>query len=91
MLGDDPLYPHKDSLFAYAHLGSEVKMRPGSGKSIIVDNYCSPNDTKARVVSGTTEEDFYSDDETVDGVSIVLACLVTWPTMSTTLTNIFSV
>jgi hypothetical protein len=40
MLGDDPLYPHPSSLFAYAHLGSEVKMRKGSGTSIIVDNYC---------------------------------------------------
>jgi hypothetical protein len=59
MLGDDPLYPHPTSLFAYAHLGSEVKMRPGSGTSIIVDNYCAsgPGGTKieARVVSGRDE------------------------------------
>lgn len=50
MLGDDPLYPHTTSLFAYAHLGSEVKMRAGSGTSIIVDNYCTPG-VQARVVS----------------------------------------
>ena len=50
MLGDDPLYPHPSSLFAYAHLGSEVKMRPGSGTSIIVDNYCTPG-VQAKVVS----------------------------------------
>ncbi|KIM20347.1 hypothetical protein M408DRAFT_82147 [Serendipita vermifera MAFF 305830] len=49
MLGDDPLYPHPTSLFAYAHLGSEVKMRPGSGTSIIVDNYCTPGSVPARV------------------------------------------
>ncbi|KAG8751913.1 hypothetical protein FRC14_007522 [Serendipita sp. 396] len=57
MLGDDPLYPHTTSLFAYAHLGSEVRMRPGRGKSIIIDNYCYggrggiTRDVEARVVS----------------------------------------
>lgn len=53
MLGDDPLYPHTTSLFAYAHLGSEVKMRPGSGKSIIVDNYCTPAPLASSTTSGS--------------------------------------
>lgn len=39
-------------------------MRAGAGKSIIVDNYCSP-DTPARVVSVVeTEDAFGPDDET---------------------------
>jgi len=50
MLGDDPFYPHPTSLFAYAHLGTEVRMRPGSGTSIIVDNYCT-QEIQASVVS----------------------------------------
>jgi hypothetical protein len=50
------------SLFAYAHLGSEVKMRPGSGQSIIVDNYCQAN-TLARVISAV-DNSFESDEET---------------------------
>lgn len=63
MLGDDPLYPNTTSLFAYAHLGSEVKMRAGAGNSIIVDNYCTPN-TPARVISCADNSSFESDDET---------------------------
>ncbi|KAG8824039.1 hypothetical protein FRC17_009190 [Serendipita sp. 399] len=77
MLGDDPLYPHTTSLFAYAHLGSEVRMRPGNGKSIIIDNYCydgrggTTKDVLARVVSlkdGSHRTPGVEDDSDMDGL-----------------------
>ncbi|PVF94692.1 alpha/beta-hydrolase [Serendipita vermifera] len=63
MLGDDPLYPYPSNMFAYAHLGAEVRMRPGKGTSIIIDNYVDQNEVPARVVS-CADMHLLSDDET---------------------------
>lgn len=38
-MGDDPHYSYPDSLFAFAHLGTEVKMKRKGTKSIVSNNY----------------------------------------------------
>ncbi|KAG8797426.1 hypothetical protein FRC17_007742 [Serendipita sp. 399] len=40
-LGDDPQYAYPESLFAFAHLGTEVKMRRNGTKSIAENNYAT--------------------------------------------------
>jgi hypothetical protein len=38
-MGDDPRYPYPDSFVAFAHLGTEVKMRRNDTQSIVENNY----------------------------------------------------
>ncbi|KAG8818843.1 hypothetical protein FRC17_010677 [Serendipita sp. 399] len=50
-LGDDPQYAYPESLFAFAHLGTEVKMRRNGTKSIAENNYAT-GVTQVSAVSG---------------------------------------
>ncbi|KAG8803178.1 hypothetical protein FRC18_007363, partial [Serendipita sp. 400] len=54
-MGDDPHYSYPDSLFAFAHLGTEIKMRRDGTKSIAENNY-APGSTKVCAVSGLPPE-----------------------------------
>ncbi|KIM23393.1 hypothetical protein M408DRAFT_263942 [Serendipita vermifera MAFF 305830] len=54
-MGDDPRYAYPDSLFAFAHLGTEVKMRRKPTQSIAENNYASQSST-AKAVSDLPEE-----------------------------------
>lgn len=49
--GDDPNYAYPDSLFAFAHMGTEVKMRRNGKPSIAANNY-APAGTVATAVTG---------------------------------------
>lgn len=54
-MGDDPCFPYPDSLFAFAHLGTEVKMKRKGTKSIVVNNYSSIK-ARASAISGLPSE-----------------------------------
>jgi hypothetical protein len=54
-MGDDPRYPYPGSLFAFAHLGTEVKMCRKGTQSIVENNY-APKTATASAVSGLPEE-----------------------------------
>lgn len=54
-MGDDPRYPYPDSLFAFAHLGTEVKLRRKGTQAIVENNY-APRTATATAVSGLPED-----------------------------------
>jgi hypothetical protein len=54
-MGDDPRYSYPDSLFAFAHLGTEVKMRRDGEQNIAANNYAKTSAT-ATAVSGLPPE-----------------------------------
>ena len=54
-MGDDPRYPYPGSLFAFAHLGTEVKMRRKGTQSIVANNY-APQTSTAYAISRLPKE-----------------------------------
>jgi len=49
--GDNPRYSNPESIFAYAHLGTELKMKRKGTKSIVENNY-SQSTAPAIAISG---------------------------------------